>query len=199
MPKKGWVDRASKSLYYGKPMPDTNDDPDTRFNTARHESGHAVVGEALSPGSVSSMAIGPQGGATVFKSPRDTQYITDLTDDDIRNMTATSLAGGLSEEGGTTPIHASGDMAMRNHIYGERASSPIQNISRLVFGKTLGKDPMLQAPQFQAEGQARANLVLSDPNKQKSIDDLTGEVSSRGHLYGDEIRRAIGGNVTWKR
>lgn len=185
---KNWVN-ISKPI---SPVAESISDPETRYRTAKHESGHAVVSEALNPGSVRAMAIGKGGGATQMDSPANHKDISNLTPDDLQNLTAISLAGGLSEPGGTTPIHSSGDRDFRNHITGARASSPMSNIRRIITGGAGPNDPMLQAPQLQAEGQARANLVLSDPRGQQQINDLTSQLSTKNRLYGDEIRKVTG-------
>lgn len=184
MPKNNWVNKAAAPV-----VTDSMADPDTRYGAARHESGHAVVGESIYPGSVHAAAIGKGGGATVWDPPK--QEMSQLTPEDLQNMTAISLAGGLSEPGGTTPTHSSGDMNARNRITGTLASSPISNIRRILTGSAGSNDPMLQAPQVQAAGQAKANLVLSDPHKQQQIDEMAGHLNSQGRLYGDEIRKGV--------
>lgn len=170
-------------------MVETMQDPDTRYGAAHHEAGHMMVGESIYPGSMRSSSLGKGGGATVWNSPKPS--IQDLTQEDLQNMSAISQAGGLSEPGGTTPIHSSQDMQSRNRLTGTLASSPTSNILRMLTGSAGKNDPMLQAPETQAAGQAKANLVLSDPHNQQRMDSLASDLTSRGRMYGDEIRKAV--------
>lgn len=180
-----WVKRAIKFHQDNAPS-ESMDDPDTRFTAARHEAGHAVVGESLMPGSVKNMGLSPRGGIT-------TVDLGDAapTPDSLRDFSAISLAGGLSEPGGTTTTHSSGDMKARNRLTGQMASTPMANIHRIITGGAGKNDPMLQAPEVQAEGQARANRVLVDPVIQQKIGDVTTGLQMRGKLTGDQVRRLV--------
>lgn len=63
-----------------------------------HESGHALVSEFVTPGSVSSLTIIPRGRALGFmrKSPQDDQYL--YTREELENQIMVSLAGAIAEE-----------------------------------------------------------------------------------------------------
>lgn len=63
-----------------------------------HEGGHALVSEAIDPGSVSSLTIIPRGGALGFmrKSPQDDQYL--YTKAELEKQIMVTLAGAISEE-----------------------------------------------------------------------------------------------------
>ena len=189
MPKSG--KKIPKKFKQDATVKDNMNDPDTRFTAARHEAGHAVISEMLNPGSVDSMALTNRGGETNINPPQGKQTVNQLSDDDIRNMVATSLAGGLSEPGGTTPKHSSSDMIIRNQVTGMRASTPGQNISRLVTGKVMGNDPMLAAPNVQAEAQARVNAILADPKMNRAIDGLAGKFNETGKMTGKQVREYL--------
>lgn len=185
MPQNNWIKRATAPVSTESML-----DPDTRFRAARHEAGHAVVGESIHPGSVDSMALTHNGGVTSSDIVGN-KWPEDLTRDDLDNLSAVSMAGGLSEPGGTTITHSKSDRDFRNKITGERAVSPINSIHRLITGGVGNNDSMLQAPQIQAEGQARANLVLQDPNSQSRIDRLASGLNMEGQLAGNQVRRII--------
>ena len=163
-------------------------DPDTRFAAARHEAGHAVIAEAQNPGVVQNMELGDFGGRTTVSAPDGKQNPSDLTHDELRNMVATSMAGGLSEEGGTTPVHSSGDMVNREKLMGAKAGSLDDQLSILLSGHTQGPDPILQANQTLAEGHARANAMLADPETQERINSLATLLTQKGKLSGEEVR-----------
>jgi hypothetical protein len=172
---------------------DNMNDPDTRFNAARHEAGHAVVSEALSPGSIDDMSLTSRGGTTNLIPPKGKTDVGQLNPDELRNMVAANLAGGLSEEGGTTTKHTSGDLAVRDQIFGKRADSLGQNASRLLMGHTSGTDEMLQSGQTLAEARARVSALLADPKVQKQIDTLAEKLTTKGRLTGDEVRAHLKG------
>jgi hypothetical protein len=170
---------------------DSMSDPDTRFTAARHEAGHAVASEMLNPGSVESMELLPSGGRTMATAPGGKKMMTQLNADELTNMVARSQAGGLSEPGGTTPFHSSGDMENRANLMSAKAGGTLENLSRLVTGKVIGNDPMLEAPNVQARAQARVNAILSDPRNIEAIDGLAGKLNDKGKLSGEEIRKFL--------
>lgn len=160
-------------------------DPDTRFNAARHEAGHGVVSEMLHPGSVEGMALGSRGGETMTTPMPATR-------DNVGDFMAQSLAGGLSEPGGTTVTHASGDRDARNRLVGEMASTPMQNLYRKFTGRGYGPDPMLQAPEMQSQGLAKYSALMSNPKVSDTIDNVAGALNSAGRMAGDKLRGFIG-------
>lgn len=161
-------------------------DADTRYNAARHEAGHAVVSELLRPGSVLNSKLDEGGGFTQVNPPKSSAL--ELNPDDVRNLVAVSLAGGEQEQGGTTAKHVSADQNRRGKILASTAATTGQNIERLATGKVAGNDPMLQANQRMAEGQARINALMADPRTKAAIDGLAGELNDKGAMTGDEIR-----------
>ena len=170
---------------------DNMNDPDTRFNAARHEAAHSVISEMLTPGSVNSTGLTAGGGVTDIQPPAGKTTVGQLSPDEVRNMIATSYAGGLSEPGGTTPMHSSGDLAARKQVLGGRADTMWQGIQRLATGGTGGTDQMLQGGQQSAEAKARVTALLADPAVQKHIDNVTSHIASKGHLSGPEVREII--------
>jgi hypothetical protein len=188
------LDKGEKARYtpkkFEQSQTDSMNDPDTRFAAARHESGHAVVAENQEPGSVEGMALGSRGGVTDVTPAAGKTKISDLSHDDVKNFIATSLAGGLSEPGGTTPKHASGDRDARAQIIGALSSSPVQNLERLMTGKALG-DEMAKGSSTLAEGRARAGAILADPRTQKAIDTLAAEFNEKGKLSGTQVRKVL--------
>jgi hypothetical protein len=163
-------------------------DPDTRFAAARHEAGHAVLAEEQNPGAVQNMELGDFGGRTTVAAPDGKQTPQQLNHDELRNMVTTSMAGGLSEYGGTTPLHASGDMVNREKLMGANAGTWDQKLSTLLTGHVQGQDPMLQVPQTLAEANARAQAMLADKGTQDKINSLATELAAKGKLSGDEVR-----------
>jgi GNAT superfamily N-acetyltransferase len=170
---------------------DNMNDPDTRFNAARHEAAHSVISEMLTPGSVNSTGLTAGGGVTDIQPPAGKTTVGQLSPDEVRNMIATSYAGGLSEPGGTTPMHSSGDLAARKQVLGGRADTMWQGIQRLATGGTGGTDQMLQGGQQSAEAKARVTALLADPAVQKHIDNVTSHIAARGKLSGDEVREIM--------
>lgn len=69
-----------------------------RFRIAIHEAGHALVGEVVSPGSVSSITIASRGSALGFvrQAPRDDVYLQ--TRSDLENEICRALGGAVAEE-----------------------------------------------------------------------------------------------------
>lgn len=195
--RRGTEGLAQKSLSTKQTMhqnitsSDSMNDPDTRFNAARHEAGHAVTSEVLNPGSVESMELLPSGGRTMATAPDGKKMMNQLNSDELTNMIARSQAGGLSEPGGTTPFHSSGDMVNRANLMSAKAGGPMENLSRLATGKVMGSDPMLEAPNVQARAQARVNAIMADPRNIKAIDGLAGKLNDKGKLSGDEIRKFL--------
>ncbi len=161
-----------------KTVADNMNDPDTRFNAARHEAAHAVISEALNPGSVNMTGLTAGGGVTDIQPPAGKQTVGQLSPDEVRNMIATSYAGGLSEQGGTTARHASGDVAARAQVLAGRGTA--------AFG---------QAPELQAEARARVNALLADPAVQQHINTLTTHITTKGKLSGDEVRAILKGQT----
>lgn len=168
------------------------DDPDTRFNTARHEAGHAVISELLRPNSVQEVGLDDSGGYTNASRPAGKTETKQLTPDEIRNLVAVSYAGGMSEPGGTTAKHVGPDQTRRADILMGGAATAGANLARLAAGKTLGKDKFLAANQEQAEARARVNALLADPKNRAAIDSLAAKISEHGKLSGDDVRKFLG-------
>lgn len=166
-------------------------DPDTRYKAARHEAGHAVISELLNPNSVRSIELGEFGGRTWTNAPNNKQTINSLNPDELKTMIATSLAGGLNEYGGTTIRGSSGDVAKRARLMGTPASNPIDDMARLLTGKTAGKDQMIEGNKTLAESRARVQALLADPKTIKKIDRLTEVLSALGSLTGDQVREFL--------
>lgn len=167
---------------------DNMNDPDTRYGAAQHEAGHAVISEMLNPGSVQNMELGDFGGKTVATAPDGKQTPKDLNTDELTNMVARSLAGGEFEPGGTTTTHSSGDVANRAKLMSANAGGLAQDASRIVTGKASGNDPMLAAPNIQAQAQARLNALMADPRTRQAVEGLASKLADKGKMSGDEIR-----------
>ncbi len=150
---------------------DNMNDPVTRANAAQHDAAHTVVSEALNPGSVNMTGLTANGGVTDIQPPAGKTTVGQLTPDEVRNIIATSLAGGLAEPGGTTVRHTSGDLADRQQILAGRGNA--------AFG---------QAPELQAEGNARVQALLADPKIQQQIALVSKHLAEKGKLSGDEVR-----------
>lgn len=161
-------------LHQNAAVMDNMNDPATRLTAARHEAAHAVISEALNPGSVNMTGLTSAGGVTDIQPPAGKTTVGQLTPDEIRDMVATSYAGGLSEPGGTTIKHASGDQAARAQVLAGRGTSEF-----------------LQAPELQAAARARVTALLADPAIQKNIDTLAGHISTRGKLSGADVRTIL--------
>lgn len=167
-------------------------DPELAFNAARHEAGHAVISEALNPGTVSSMALDENGGKTIVNAPNGKQTVGALSPDELRDMVATSLAGGMTEPGGTTVEHASGDVRNRGTLLGPAADTWQQQLGRLVMpAQGVPNDPMLQNNQTLAESKARVTALLADPKVRKNIDTVAAHLAAKKNLSGDEVRAII--------
>lgn len=69
-----------------------------RYRISVHEAGHALVGEILRPGSVSSVTVASRGAALGFvrQSPQDDMYL--YTRDYIEDEVGRCLAGAIAEE-----------------------------------------------------------------------------------------------------
>lgn len=145
-------------------------DPDTRFNTARHEAAHIVTSEVLRPGSVISTGLNDQGGFTQITPPEGKASVNQLSPEDVRNLVAVSYAGGLGEEGGTTAKHVSADLARRQQILGPQGLA--------------GNEEM-------AEARARVNAILADPKNKEMMDRVAASLNKKGKLSGDEIRQLL--------
>jgi len=173
-----------------EPVDNTEDmsDPDVSFRAARHEAGHAVISEALNPGTVQSMELADTGGKTIVHAPNNKQTIGQLSQDELRDMVATSLAGGLNEPGGTTTVHASGDVKNRDKLMGTAAATPQQNLQRLATGGVSGTDPFLQMNQTMAASRARVQALLADPQVRQNIDKVAEQLNAKKKLSGDEVR-----------
>jgi hypothetical protein len=167
---------------------DNMSDPATRAAAAEHEAAHSVVSEMLEPGSVNSTGLTTGGGVTDIQPPAGKTTVGQLAPDEVRNMVATSLAGGMMEPGGTTSKHASGDLAERKQVLGGAPSAMWQGIQRLATGGVHGVDPMLQNNQTLAEGKARVDALLADPAVQQHIKNVSSHIAARGKLSGDEVR-----------
>jgi hypothetical protein len=152
-------------------------DPETRFMAARHEAGHAVLNEILSPGSVTDTGIDEKGGTTNIKPPAGKTRASQLSRDELQNYLAGSMAGGLQEPGGTTRAHSRGDVEARSYVIGSRA----------LAGKA-GGDHMLEANQDLAAAHAKAQASMADPKTHKMIDSLAKQINLKGKLSGDEVR-----------
>lgn len=163
-------------------------DPDTRFNTARHEAGHAVISELLRPNSVQGVGLDDSGGYTLASPPMGKKSTKQLNPDEIRNLVAVSYAGGMSEPGGTTAKHVGPDQARRADILSGSATTPLSNLARIVTGHTFGQDQFLAANQQQAEAKARVNALLADPNNRNMIDSLAAMLNAKGNMSGPEVR-----------
>lgn len=156
---------------------------------ARHEAGHVVVGEALRPGSIGGSALsGPGGGMTINNPPAQRQTIQSMTPNDVTNNLATSLAGGLTQTGGTTRQASSGDLAERTNIIGSKSGGLMNNLSRLATGKTPGMDYMIAAPQLQAAAQARVMPIISSPEGAAKIDKTAEALNAKRSLNPDQIK-----------
>ena len=174
-----------------KAAADNMNDPTTRAAAARHEAGHAVISEMLEPGSVNSTGLTAGGGVTDIQPPAGKTTVGQLSPDEVRDMIATSYAGGLSEPNGTTAKHVSGDVAERAQVLGSAPSSLWQGIQRLATSRTNANDPMLQNNQTQAEARARVTALLADPKIQQQIDNIASHITAKGKLSGDEVRALL--------
>jgi hypothetical protein len=163
-------------------------DPDTRFNTARHEAGHAVISELLRPNSVQGLGLDESGGYTLASPPMGKTSTKQLNPDEIRNLVAVSYAGGMSEPGGTTAKHVGPDQARRADILSGSATTPLSNFARILTGHTFGQDQFLQANEQQAEAKARVNALLADPKTRSMIDSLATMLNVKGTMSGPEVR-----------
>lgn len=188
--KKRFGDKIPKKQPTAVEDSESMNDPDTRFTAAKHEAGHAVIGELLRPGSVENSSLGERGGETNVTPPSGKTAISQLNRDELHDMLTESFAGGMSEDGGTTVKHASGDREVRNKLTGSRASTPVQNASRFAFGRTFN-DPMLQAPNAQAAARAKVTALLADPKTHDLINSVAEKLSLGGKLSGDEIRQIL--------
>lgn len=192
------LDKGEKARYIPKKLrqdlspAESMDDPDTRFNTARHEAGHAVVSELLRPNSVQEVGLDDGGGYTNISPPAGKTDTSQLSPEEIKNMVAVSYAGGMSEPGGTTAKHVGPDQTRRADILMGGADSMAANLGRLLTGKTLGQDKFLQANQSQADAKARVNALLADPQNRAKIDELATKITSKGKLSGDDVRKSLG-------
>lgn len=166
-------------------------DPDTAFNTARHEAGHAVISELLRPGAVREMGLSQSGGYTNISPPSGKTKTNQLTPDEIKNLVAVSYAGGMSEPGGTTAKHVGPDQSRRADILMGGSTTALSNFARIATGHTFGPDQMLQANQQQAEAHARINALMADPNTRNMIDTLASVLNTKGKMSGSEIRAVL--------
>ena len=137
------------------------------------------------------MELGDFGGRTTVSAPDGKQNPSDLTHDELRNMVTTSMAGGLSEEGGTTPFHSGGDMVNREKLMGANAGTWDQQLSTLLnldTSKEKTPSSWKQIGGTLAEGHARANAMLADPEIQNRINSLAALLTEKGKLSGAEVR-----------
>ena len=97
---------------------DRRPNPKERERVAIHEAGHAVVGELLQPGSVSSLTIRSRGGALGFvrNAPEDDHYLytKELLEDQICGLLAGAVSEGLIL--GQRSTGASNDFAKANNL-----------------------------------------------------------------------------------
>lgn len=149
---------------------ETMADPDTRFNAARHEAGHAVISELTRPGSVNNVSLDERGGLTEIQNPPGVTSPAGLNPDQVKDLVAMSYAGGLQEPGGTTAKHVSSDTKVREKLLGPQG---------------------LAANEDMAAARARINALLADPANRQKIDQVAQALNERGKLTGDEVRNLL--------
>jgi hypothetical protein len=162
--------------------------PEGLYNTAQHEAGHAVVDETLMPGSVDKMGIDRRTGGGV----------TDLHirpvggESDLVNYLGGSLAGAeVQPDKEHAVLNASGDLRGRTAVIGGQASTPLNNLHRLITGGAGSNDIMVRAPQLMANAQARIQPILADPIARQQMADVGSKVNENTVISGNDVRQIM--------
>lgn len=175
-------------ILHGPPPVVAANSPEGLYNAGQHEAGHAVVDENLMPGSVQGASINRGTGSGITNLyPRPIGG-----EDDVVNNLAGSLAGVEAQPSKDQAVmNASGDVRGRSAIIGGLASTPINNLRRLITGGTGKDDIMVKAPQLLANAQARVQPILADPRSRQQMNEIGSRLNEDSNISGDDIRRIV--------
>ncbi len=162
-----------------------------RYRISVHEAGHAIVGEALRPGSVSSITVASRGMALGFvrQSPGDDMYL--YTREYLEDEVCRALAGAVAE-----------DLALGSRSTGAAGDyqQAVELARRLVFGgmSRLGvvseetlPEPLLHrvVSEIMASQEERARRLLAQ--NLDVLKSIAVRLLEEESLSGDELRRFL--------
>ncbi|MBX5464818.1 MAG: AAA family ATPase, partial [Clostridia bacterium] len=163
-----------------------------RYRIAVHESGHALVGEWLEPGSVASITIASRGEALgyVRQAPQQDPYL--YTQEYLENQICRALGGSVAERlvlgGASTGAASDFDQALS---LAERMIEAGMTRLGVVSRETL--PPALRhrvLSELMAEMERRTQAIVEE-NRER-LEGLARELLARERLGGAEVRQLLG-------
>jgi len=166
--------------------------PEDLKRVAVHEAGHAIVGETLRPGTVSSITISPRGGALgyVRNSPRDEQYIFERRQ--IEEEIAILIAGAIAEEvfSGSRSTGSSEDFERAVHL-ARRIILAGMSPYGIVDPQTISSEMMSRGVNNIVGGQERrVRSILARYGS--LLERVSAALLEKERLSGDELRLMMG-------
>ena len=170
---------------------DRKPDQETLRRIATHETGHALISEALNPGSVSNITITSRGKALgyVRHNPEDDHYLQTL--DYLKGQIAVCIAGAVSEEiilgnrstGATNDFKKATELA-KKIIFGGMSELGVVSKEHLAPNKVHQEINKI----ITAE-EERVNEWIT--NKQELILEVVDELLDKESISGDEFRNKL--------
>jgi ATP-dependent Zn protease len=158
---------------------------------AFHETGHALIGEMLNPGSVSNITITSRGKALgyVRHNPDDDYYLQ--TSEYIKNQIAVLLAGSVVEEGilGSRSTGAKNDLQKANQLAEEIVFSGMSKLG-IVSKNSLPRNKLHAAVSDimkEQEEKVKNKIMANEEFIISVVEDLLTEES----IAGDEFRSRL--------
>jgi cell division protease FtsH len=158
---------------------------------AIHESGHAIVGEILQPGSVSSITISPRGLALGFvrQTPRDDRWLKTVSE--MHQDIAVCLAGAAAERHvlGEASTGAASDFDQAWTIARQMVLSGLSALG-VVHEEGLSQDVLYHAiSDIIAQVQTRVDALIRE--QRTALELLADQLVERETLPGDSIRELV--------
>ena len=170
---------------------DRKPDEETLRRIATHETGHALISEALNPGSVSNITITSRGKALgyVRHNPKDDQYLH--TQENLEEQIAVLIAGAVAEELvlGNRSTGAQNDFQKATKMAKQIIFSGMTGlgvVSEKDLPANLRHKEMSRIFKAQEE---RVKAILEE--NQENIDIITQRLLKEEHFSGEELRKMI--------
>lgn len=189
--------RAALELSYDTNIEDDDKEDKYSLNTSYHEAGHAIVGEALEPGSVSFITVArTDSDVKGYTQYHNNEYYWDDVDY-MKNRMITLLAGKAATEivfnkcdaGSNSDLHRAYDLAERF----------VDNYCMFSFDSWIRNYQEQSEKVKQSKDEAINKLITDYYNKAKEIlignrdklDKLAHELCDKKILFQDDIRKII--------
>lgn len=158
---------------------------------AVHEAGHALVGELVNPGSVSTVTVKPRGKALgyVRHNPEDDTYL--LTQGDLENRIIIALAGALAEEAvfGQRSTGSAGDYEQAINYVKHMISAGMSPLG-VVEIEQVSQDKMREVcSEIFDQLEQRTRTLLAQ--NLSAVEGVVGILRDKEQISGEELRNCL--------